>query len=120
MKISVVESMRPNVEAWVNQFYMVDGHDIAHDRKRALAQSVVAGGEPTAEFSDAAAIDGVTPQVLAQTILSKPDDLMTQENKRRSMVVRVRGAKTVDDLKAIELEMESAVARRSAPSRLMQ
>ncbi|MCA6098877.1 hypothetical protein [Bradyrhizobium australafricanum] len=108
MKISVVETLRPKMEARVNQFYMVDGHDIAHDRKRTLAQLVANGAKPTAEFKAAADIEGVTPQALAATILNKPDDLMTKENARRAMVLRVRAAKTPDDLKAIEAEMDAA------------
>ncbi|UGY14216.1 hypothetical protein HAP48_0037510 [Bradyrhizobium septentrionale] len=110
MKVSVIEVKRKRVEAIVNQRYMADGHDIAHDRKRTLAAAVAAGAEPSAEFAEAAAVEGVTPQALAQTILAKPDELMTKENKRRSMVVRTRAAKTVAELEAIQAEADATAA----------
>ncbi|UFX42052.1 hypothetical protein HAP47_0022585 [Bradyrhizobium sp. 41S5] len=110
MRVSVIEVKRKRVEALVNERYMVDGHDIAHDRKRALAAAVAAGGEPSAEFTAAAVVEGVTPQALAQTILAKPDELMSKENKRRSFVVRTRAAKTVAELEAIQAEADATAA----------
>ena len=75
--------------------------DLAHDRKRQLAQAVADGGEPTPEFKRAAEIEGFAAWQLAELILSKPDGLMLRENGRRALVLQVRAARSADEIAQI-------------------
>ncbi|ODM77807.1 hypothetical protein [Bradyrhizobium elkanii] len=103
MKISIspLVQEKKRAERRINTFLMVDGHDVAHARKHMLALSVQGGAAPTAEFEEAARIEGKTAQELAAIILAKPDDLMVKENRRRGLIVAVRNARTLEELHKI-------------------
>ncbi|MCW2195023.1 translation initiation factor IF-2 [Bradyrhizobium elkanii] len=103
MKISIspLVQEKKRAERRINTFLMVDGHDVAHARKHMLALSVQDGAAATAEFEEAARIEGKTAQELAAIILAKPDDLMIKENKRRSLLVAARNAQTLEELNKI-------------------
>lgn len=99
--ISPLVQEKKRAERRINAFLMVDGHDVAHARKHMLALSVQNGGAPSAEFEEAARIEGKTAQELAAIILAKPDDLMIKDNKRRSLLVAARNAQTLEELNKI-------------------
>ena len=101
MRINPLTQLVRRAERRINLHFMVDGHAIAHDRKRTLAAAVDAGNPPTPEFAAAAELEGLTPTALATLILSKPDELMEQENRRRALIVQARNARTADELNAI-------------------
>jgi hypothetical protein len=88
-------------ERRINFYRVVSAQDLAHDRKRQLAQQVAGGAAPTAEFEKAAGLEGKTAQDLAALILAKPDVMMERENARRALIVQVRAAKTPADVTAI-------------------
>ncbi len=68
---------------------------MAHAAKRALAAS----GEDTDEFKQAAAVEGMTTEQLRAVILSKPDEIMTKENERRRVVLLIRQAASIQEIK---------------------
>jgi hypothetical protein len=73
----------------------------AHDRKRREAEQVLAGKEPTIEFFQAAGIEGLSATELAKRIVAKPDSLMQADNERRKLILRVRNAKTAQEIESI-------------------
>jgi hypothetical protein len=75
--------------------------DLAHDRKRQLAEQVVAGGEPSKAFAQAAEIEGISAADLAEHILAKQDVLMAAENLRRWLIVSVRAARNASEVENI-------------------
>jgi hypothetical protein len=75
--------------------------DLAHDRKRQLAEQVVAGGEPSKAFAEAAEIEGMDTAEFAAMILAKQDVLMAAENLRRWLIVSVRAARTASEVESI-------------------
>ncbi|UGY14577.1 MULTISPECIES: hypothetical protein [Bradyrhizobium] len=101
IQIAPLVQEKKRAERRVNTFLMVDGHDVAHARKHMLALSVQNGAAPTAEFQEAARIEGKTAQELAAVILAKPDELMVKENKRRGLIVAVRNARSLTELNKI-------------------
>jgi hypothetical protein len=103
MKIALnpLAQLKKRAERRINYHLTVTAQDLAHDRKRQLAQSVAAGGEPSAAFVEAAEIEGLAPQALAALILAKPDVMMALENVRRRLVVQVRAAKTAAEIETI-------------------
>lgn len=78
-----------------------DTMDLIHMHKRTMAHQVLAGALSSAEFQQAAVVEGVTVETLAETIVSKPDSLMEKENARRALVVKLRQAKTGAELDQI-------------------
>ena len=84
--------------------FFPDSMDMVHGRKRAMAEQVLAGSTPSNAFVKAAEIEGMTPQVLAQLIVSKPDTLMNKENNRRALIVKLRQATTGAELDQILVE----------------
>ena len=75
--------------------------DLAHDRKRQLAEQVAAGGEPSKAFAEAAEIEGMDTTGFAAMILAKQDVLMAAENLRRWLIVSVRAARTAGEVENI-------------------
>jgi Xaa-Pro aminopeptidase len=96
--LSPISSMIAKAEARINAAHSPNSQDLAHNHKRLQAQAVVAGGTPSAEFQQAAQIEGVTVETLAKTIVSKPDALMARENLRRAAIVDLRKAKSPTDI----------------------
>lgn len=78
-----------------------DAMDLVHARKRAQAEAVLAGFDPSADFAQAATIEGMTVNELANLIVSKPDNLMEKENARRTVVVKLRQAKNGAELEQV-------------------
>lgn len=103
MKISInpMAQLVKRAERRINFHKTVTAQDLAHDRKRQLAQAVADGATPTAEFANAAALEGVSPAALAATILAKPDVMMARENERRALILKVRGAASPAELDAV-------------------
>lgn len=101
MRVHTLAQLVKRAERRINLHCMIGSHDIAHDRKRTLAAAVLAGASPTPEFEKSAAIEGLTIIAFASLVVSKPDELMDKENRRRALIVQVRNAKTVDELNAI-------------------
>ncbi len=103
MKLTIdpMDQVRKRAERRVNFHRVVSAQDLAHDHKRRLAAAVAAGGEPTPEFSRAAAIEGTSVAGLAAIILAKPDAVMACENARRALILRIRAAATAEQIAAI-------------------
>ncbi len=103
MKITLnpLKRLLERAEQRVNLHFHPQGVDFAHDRKRAMSRTIVAGGEPAPEFTEAAAIEGLDVLELAELILSKPDAVMVRENARRTAIVELRAAKSIDELEQI-------------------
>jgi hypothetical protein len=103
MKISInpLDQFIKRAERRINFQKVVSAQDLAHDRKRQLAEAVLAGAEPTAEFQHAAEIEGVTVETLASVIVSKPDVMMAVENARRQLIIQVRSAKSPAEIEQI-------------------
>lgn len=103
MKISVnpIAKLIARAEELVNLNYAASPQNAAYERKRRLAEQVVAGGAATADFAEAAIIEGLTVEDLADLILSKPDPLMVRENARRAVIVRLRAAKNQTEIDQI-------------------
>lgn len=101
LKINPLDQFVKRAERRINFHCSTNGQDVVHDRKRTEAKAIVAGVTPSAEFEEAAEIENMTTLDLAKLIASKSDDLMIKENKRRTMIVAVRAAKTVDEVNAI-------------------
>ncbi len=99
--ISPLAKIIAKAEQQITDWFYPTAMDMAHDRKRQLAESVLAGAEPTPEFVDAAAIENVTPDDLASIIVAKPNDLMVRENARRAAIIRVRGCTSADQVKQL-------------------
>jgi hypothetical protein len=103
MKIVVtpLPKLLEQAEGRVNGDFYPQGQDLAHDRKRQTALAVIAGATPSAEFQQAAQIEGLTVETLASLIVAKPDALMARENARRQVIVRLRAAKNSAELDQI-------------------
>ncbi len=74
--------------------------DQEHALKRQEAVQHV-GGNPSELLKAEAGLSGVSADDLARTILSKPNDLAERALARRKAILRVRSAKTIDDLDAV-------------------
>jgi len=100
MRVSIdpVPALRAAAEERANFHHAANGQTIAHDCKRRAAEQFMAGGDASKEFQDAAAIEGLTVVQFASLILSKPDEIMQNENKRRKMIVAIRKATTPQEL----------------------
>jgi hypothetical protein len=72
--------------------------DLVHDRKRQIAQAVLGGATPPAEFVEAATIEELTAFELATLIIGKPDDLMIRENLRRQIILELRALTQADQI----------------------
>ena len=103
MKINInpMEQVIKRAELRINFFKAAKPQDLAHDVKRQMAADVVAGKDIPASFERAATIESMTPLQLALTIMSKTDTFMDIENYRRELIVKVRAAKTPEEVKAI-------------------
>lgn len=88
-------------ERRINFHCVATAQDLAHDRKRHLAEQVAAGGAPSVAFVEAAELEGLDAAELAADILAKPDVLMTCENARRRLIVNVRAARTATEVETI-------------------
>lgn len=94
MKLSInpLPALVARAEFYVNTSWAPRPQDLAHDRKRRLAEQATAGGKVSPEFAAAAELEGMTTFELAALILSKPDALMERENRRRAIIVALRAA----------------------------
>ena len=103
MRIAIdpLDQFVKRAERRVNFHRVVTPQDLAHDRKRQLAQAVADGAAPSIAFAEAAGIEGLTPQALAAMIMAKPDVMMTAENARRRLIIQVRAAKTAAEIDQI-------------------
>jgi hypothetical protein len=97
MKIDGMKAHRESAEAIVNGALYPTTLDLVHAAKRASAQAAV----ESAEFAAAAEIEGLSPQALRDVILSKPDDIIAKDNKRRRLIVAIRKAKTTAEVDEI-------------------
>lgn len=75
--------------------------DQEHSAKRVIAKIVLAGGDATAEFTSEATLTGVTIQELATTVLAKPDEVMARALLRRTAIIGIRNASSVDQIKTV-------------------
>src|SRR6478735_1329840 len=89
------------VEQLLNNRFAATAQDIAHHRKRQMALDYQRGGEALPELIEAAEIEGMPFDQFVVLIASKPDAMMQAENKRRSLVVAVRAAKTIEEINTI-------------------
>lgn len=101
IKLNPLDQVVKKAERRINMAFMVTPQDLAHDRKRALAQAVADGAPPSDGFVQAAAIEGLAPAGLAALIIAKPDLLMQRENARRAIIVQLRAAKSAAEVDAI-------------------
>jgi hypothetical protein len=104
IQINPMPQLILRAERRINFYKVARLQDFAHDRKRQLAQAVLAGEAPTDEFVRAAEIEGIDVETLAGVIVSKPDVMMEAENARRELIVRVRAATTPAELEQILAE----------------
>jgi hypothetical protein len=104
IQINPMPQLILRAERRINFYKVAQLQDFAHDRKRQLAQTVLAGEAPTDEFVRAAEIEGIDVETLAGVIVSKPDVMMEAENARRELIVRVRAATTPAELEQILTE----------------
>jgi hypothetical protein len=104
IQINPMPQLILRAERRINFYKVAQLQDFAHDRKRQLAQAVLAGEAPTDEFVRAAEIEGIDVETLAGVIVSKPDVMMEAENARRELIVRVRAATTPAELEQILTE----------------
>lgn len=110
MKITLdhTEGLRAAAEKAVDDYFnheaIANAHrDQEHDRKKKIAADILSGGDHAAppEFIEEAQLTGVTITDLANTIQSKPDDVMNRIIRRRRALVAARRATTVDELNNI-------------------
>jgi hypothetical protein len=95
---SPLEKFKKAAEEAITNAFAPTSMDLVHDRKRQIAQSVLAGATPPAEFVEAATIEGWTPAELASLIMGKPDDLMVRENQRRQVILELRALTKADQI----------------------
>src|SRR4051812_24491916 len=112
LKLNPMDQVVKRAERRINLHRVASTQDLAHDRKRQIAQAVLAGIEPPPEFQQAAEIEGVSVEALANIIVSKPDVLMMAENGRRTMIVAVRKAKSPQEVDAILADIPENPADR--------
>ncbi len=72
--------------------------DAAHAHKRAVAAAVLAGSEPTAEFSAEAALRNVSPLTLARDIAARPNEAAQRELARQTEMLAIAAATRPDQL----------------------
>ena len=101
LTVNPMIEVRRRAERRIDFWYTVTAQDLAHDRKRQLAEAVAAGGAPSAAFVEAAELEGLHADDFAALILEKPDVLMVRENARRALIVAVRQATTPAQVQAI-------------------
>jgi hypothetical protein len=111
MKIGGLKAHREGAEAIVNSSFYPTTLDLVHAAKKALALRSVR----TEEFLAAAEIEGVTPEELQQTILSKPDDIVGKDNARRRLIVAIRKANSVTEIDKILTSAGLPTRRPAAP-----
>ena len=92
----------------------VTGKQAEHAMKRRAAEHVRDGEDPPEWFVEAAKIEGISPVDLAALILSKPDTTAYNAIARRRAIVRVRQAKSQEDLERI-LDEERIPQRAPTP-----
>jgi hypothetical protein len=108
-KVDVIGAMvaraEEHVNAYFNQLSLQDAQrSQEHRAKRLMAESILSGSDPHPAFLEAAEIEGVHFRELARTVASKPDDVMILANRRRSIILRVRAAKSQAELDQILME----------------
>lgn len=94
------------IEAVNARFHaMSNSHrDHAHAHKRFMALSFLAG-EPAADLLiGEAKLRGVTTKALAQTIVSKPNEVARRELKRQELLLKIEAATTLEELEEIKAE----------------
>ncbi|WP_407122733.1 hypothetical protein [Bradyrhizobium sp. STM 3561] len=101
IRLNPLDQVVKKAERRINIAFMVTPQDLAHDRKRTLAQAVIEGAAPSEGFVQAAAIEGLSTADLARLIVAKPDVMMQRENARRAVIVQLRAAKTASEVDAI-------------------
>lgn len=101
INLDPMAAVRSDAEDKIAQRFMPAPTDMAHARKRAMAESVSSGGAVPDEFAAAAALEGSEPAALAALILSKPDAIVTRDNDRRRLVLAVRAAKSPAEVDAL-------------------
>jgi hypothetical protein len=111
MKIGGLKAHREGAESIVNKSFYPTTLELVHAAKKALAQASV----ESAEFVAAAEIEGVSPQELRDVILSKPDDIVAKDNKRRRLIVAIRKAKTTAEIDAILTDAGLPTRRAAVP-----
>lgn len=72
--------------------------DAAHAHKRAVANSVVNGTEPPAEFADEAALRSITSRAFAEIVTSKPNEAAQRELARQTELLAIEAATHPDQL----------------------
>lgn len=75
--------------------------DLEHQVKREVAFRVAAGAEPPAAFVAEAELYGQSPVELANTILSKDDDVLERGLARRKIIMEIRAAGSSQAIEAI-------------------
>lgn len=95
-------------QAFANVGRMTAHKDLAHRVKREEAHNVLNGTLQEPSFAEEARRAGQTVTELATIILAKPDEFMDREKARRSLIQRVRGAKT-------PLEVEALLGKNGIP-----
>ena len=118
--INPMPALIADAEAQVNEHYnrlaaMSAQQDQEHAIKRVLAQQVGAGQPASPEFAAAAAIEGVSIDALAATVVAKPDDVLIRANARRALVLKMRAAQIPADLTAALIGVARQVAGNLPP-----
>lgn len=98
IKADPVPAAKQRAESRVNVVFAANAQNIAHYNKRQTALAVLGGGEASPEFAEAARIEGMSVADYAALIASKPDEMMQAENRRRSIVVAIRAATSVEEV----------------------
>ncbi len=97
MKVNALQAHREAAELTVNGSFYPTSLDLVHAAKKTLAQYE----RVSAEFTEAAEIEGVSAVELRRLILSKPDDILVKDNKRRRLIVAIRNATSVAEIDQI-------------------
>ncbi len=72
--------------------------DSVHAWKRGVAASIIAGGEPPAEFAAEAELRELTPLDLARLIATKPNAMAAREVERQKRLLAIEAVTTPDQL----------------------
>lgn len=104
LRLSIdIAARRRKAEEQINQYFAIEYAQnahvyAAHERKRRIAESVLAGNGCPQEFVEEARLSGVSPQDLARTIVSKPDEFLERELKRRKLILAARKCRDQADI----------------------
>lgn len=109
MKISLTSAMAQRIaiaQEKINAQYAVavSALDAIHVRKREIATAVKAGETPPDSFAQEASLRSITPEQLADIVLSKPCPITAadeRELKRQRMLLAVAAATTPDAIDAV-------------------